>query len=139
MHHPGVKHTRTLPYPLSGIREPFDPYLMAHLDSIEFHSHMMNYELTLNTKIKIFRFLANSNLNQIIFHKIHVQKYDIKAIRTAIPVMIRKFYLNPFLWVLHLPVLILPSIVAKKINPLRWKYLDTRAKLGALIRNLLVR
>ena len=37
MHHPGVEYTRTLPYPLSGIREPFDPYLMAHLDAIEFH------------------------------------------------------------------------------------------------------
>ena len=107
---------------------------MAHLDAIEFHSHMMNYELSLKTKIKVFRFLANENLNQIIFHKTTVQKYDVKAIRTAIPVMIRKFYLNPFLWVLHLPVLILPSIVAKKIEPLRWKYLIIRAKFGALIK-----
>ena len=136
MDHPGVEYTRKRLY-----KEAFDPYLMAHLDVINFHSYIMNYELTLKTKIKVFRFLANENLNQIIFHKTTDQKYDVKAkaIRTAIPIMIRKFYLNPFLWILHLPVLILPSIVAKKINPLRWKYLDTRAKLGALIRNLLVR
>ena len=139
MNHPGVEYTRKTPRNKKDAMNKFDPYLMFHLNAIEFHSHMMNYELSLKTKIKFYRFLANENLNQIIFHKITSQNYDFKAIRAAIPVMIRKFYLNPFLWILHLPVLILPSIVAKKINPLRWKYLDTRAKLGALIRNLLVR
>ena len=136
MDHPGVEYTRALPLQeAAGVG--FDPYLRAHLDVIEFHSHVMNYELSLKTKIKFYRFLANENLNQIIFHKTTVQKYDVKAIRTAIPIMIRKFYLNPFFWVLHLPVLLLPSIVAIKIDPLRWKYLDTRAKLGKFIRNFI--
>ena len=137
MIHPGVMVTRA--YGKSREDVPFDPYLIGHLNALNFHSHIQKYDLSLKTKFKLYRAITHENLNQIIFHKITSQNYDFKAIRAAIPVMIRKFYLNPFLWILHLPVLILPSIVAKKIEPLRWKYLNIRAKLGALIRNLLVR
>ena len=138
MNHPGVKVTRG--YGKSREDLPFDPYIISHLNVLNFHSHIQKYDLSLKTKFKLYRAISHENLNQIIFHKITSQKYDIKAIRTAIPVMIRKFYLNPFLWFLHLPVLIHPSFVAKIMWPLRFSYYFTvRAKLGALIRNLLVR
>ena len=131
--HPGVFETRKN----STKREsyPFDFYLYAHLSYIEFVSYIVDFDLfPLSLRLKLYRENISHNLNQIIFHKITVKKYDVIAIKTAIKTMTRYFYLSPLFWLVHIPIILLPSFVAKNIEPHRWKYLRVKHAFGVFIR-----
>lgn len=116
---------------------PFDFYLIAHLSYIKYISYIGKFDISLNSKIKLYKIIVTENLNQIIYHKITSEKYDKLAIREAFMTMVRKFYLSPTFWLLHVPTLILPSFLAKFIEPYRWKYIVLRSKLTSIIRKLI--
>ena len=136
--HPGVAETRIN----SSKREtskkenyPFDFYLYAHLSVLKFNLYINKFLSSKKTKIKLYRLSLDENINQIIFHKITVEKYDITAIAAALKVMIRRFYFSPTFWIVHIPILILPSSVAKFIEPYRWKYLEFRSSILTYVKN----
>jgi hypothetical protein len=131
--HPGVAETRIN----SSKREnyPFDFYLYAHLSTLKFNLYINKFLSSKKNKIKLYRLVSDENINQIIFHKITVEKYDITAIVAALKVMIRRFYFSPTFWIVHIPILILPSSVAKFLEPYRWKYLELRSSILTYVKN----
>jgi hypothetical protein len=78
---------------------------------------------------------VNENLNQIIHHKLTSEKNSFASIKTSLTTMVRTLFLSPSFWLIHLPLLALPPVVARKIEPLRWQYLAFRGYLGNCIRN----
>lgn len=134
--HPGVYESRKS---ASNREDNLDFYLEAHLDFLKFTSYVYKNSLGLLLRLKIYRLTVNENLNQIIFHKITNDGlgYNFSALKMALPSMIAKFYFSPSFWLIHLPLLLLPSIFAKLIEPLRWKYLDLRSYIGVLVRKFL--
>ena len=133
VHHPGVQESREN---ASKRENNVDFYLEAHLDFLKYTSCIYDFSLGLSLRTKIYRLTVNENLNQIIYYKITTGRlgYNFGALKLAIPVMLRKFYFSPSFWLIHLPLLLLPSNVARFFEPLRWKYLDFRAFLGSAIK-----
>tara|TARA_B110000008_G_scaffold191836_1_gene190541 strand:- start:28 stop:894 length:867 start_codon:yes stop_codon:yes gene_type:complete len=131
--HPGVAETRIN----SSKREnyPFDFYLYAHLSVLKFNLYINKFLSSKKIKRKLYLLMLDENINQIIFHKITVEKYDITAIAAALKVMIRRFYFSPTFWIFHIPILVLPSSVAKFIEPYRWKYLEFRSSILTYVKN----
>jgi len=132
--HPGVAETR-INSSKRDKNNPFDFYLYAHLSVLKFSLYINKFLSSKKTKIKLYRFILDEDINQIIFHKITVEKYDITAIAAALKVMIRRFYFSPTFWIVHIPILILPSSVAKFIEPYRWKYLELRSSILTYVKN----
>ena len=95
------------------------------------------FNISLNSKMSLYKYIVTENLNQILYHKITSDKYDILAIRTAFAVMLRKFYFSPMFWLIHVPILVLPSSVAKAIEPYRWPYITFRSKMTSTIRKFI--
>jgi glycosyltransferase involved in cell wall biosynthesis len=126
--HPGMEETRNN----SSKREnyPFDFYLYAHLDYIKFIKYIYNFNLlSLRQRYKLYCEARNQNLNQIIFYKITTKNYDLFAIKSAILIMFSFFYLSPIFWLLHVPILVLPSSVSRFLEPYRWKYMQVKSLL----------
>jgi len=115
----------------------FDYYLFAHLNFLKFISFIQSSNIPLKLRFNLYRISSNQNLNQIIFHKITVKNYDTIAIKSALKVMVKKFYFSPIFWLIHVPILILPCSFAKFIEPYRWKYIDYRHKAGAVLKSRL--
>lgn len=133
--HPGVHETREG----ASMREgAVDFYLEAHLNFLQYASHLFRITSGNLLRMKIYRLSINENLNQIIYHKITTKNlgYNFQALRLALPAMVRKFYFSPSFWIIHMPLLLLPSYVAKFFEPLRWKYLTLRGLIGNVIRRL---
>jgi glycosyltransferase involved in cell wall biosynthesis len=137
VHHPGIKESRQS---ASKREDNKDFYLEAHLDFLKYTSYVYDFSLGLGLRVKIYRLKVNENLNQIIYHKITTGNfgYNFGALKVAFPIMLHKFFLSPSFWLIHLPLLLLPSPCAKFFEPLRWKYLDLRAFLGNFIRKILI-
>jgi len=133
--HPGVRETRE---GASMREDTVDFYLEAHLNFLQYTSHLFRITSGNLLRIKIYRLSINENLNQIIYHKITTKNlgYNFQALRLALPAMVRKFYFSPSFWIIHVPLLLLPSYVAKFFEPLRWKYLTLRGLIGNIIRRL---
>jgi hypothetical protein len=81
--------------------------------------------------------MIERSINQIIFHKITSEKYDLIAIKSVFSTMIKKYYFSPTFWLVCFPILILPSGVAKFFEPLRWKYLVVRGYVGTVLRKII--
>ena len=117
---------------------PFDFYLYAHITFLNFCSSLVDYfDAPFNLRYKLYRITLNESINQIIFHKITSEKYDVAAIKSVFSTMIKKYYFSPTFWLVCLPILILPSSVAKFIEPLRWKYLEVRGYFGDILRKII--
>ena len=131
--HPGVYESRKN---ASNREDKIDFYLEAHLNFLQYTSYIYKFSLNFFLRIQIYRLTVNVNLNQIIFHKITTKNlgYNFQALGLALPTMIKKFYFSPTFWIIHVPLLLLPSYVSKVIEPLRWKYLEFRGFIGNLIR-----
>lgn len=114
----------------------FDFYLNAHLSWLKYVCRLRGSKLSIWNAFKLHKISINENLNQILFHKITNKKYDLLAIRSSITVMSRCFYYSLSFWLLHLPILLLPSFVAKSIEPYRWRYIDFRGKVKKKIERL---
>ena len=115
---------------------PFDFYLCAHITFLNFSSSLTEYfDTSFKLRYKLYRIKIAGSINQIIFHKITSEKYDAIAIKSVFLTMIKNHYFSPVFWLVCFPVLILPSGVAKFIEPLRWKYLTFRGHVGAILRN----
>lgn len=115
-----------------------DFYLEAHLDYLKYTSYVSSRNLGFLLRLKIHRLMIDENLNQVIFHKTTTDKlgYKLSSLKLALPKMIRAFYFSPSFWLLHIPLLLLPSFFAKLFAPLRWKILKFRAFGGISIRKL---
>lgn len=135
VHHPGVKESRDS---ASKREDNEDFYFEAHLDFLKYTSFVYNFSLGLALRLKIYRLTLNENLNQIIYHKITSSGmgYNFSAVKLGLPVMFRKFFLSPSFWFIHLPLLLLPSPIARFFEPLRWKYIDLRAFSGNVIKKI---
>jgi len=135
-HHPGVAESRAS---ASKREDNEDFYFEAHLDFLKCTSYIYNFSLGLSLRIKIYRLTVNENLNQIIYHKITTGRlgYNFGALKLAFPIMLSKFYFSPSFWLIHLPLLLLPSPFARFCMPLRWKYLDLRGFLGNVLKKIL--
>ena len=133
VHHPGVQESREN---ASKRENNLDFYLEAHLDFLKYTSCIYDFSLDLRLRLRIYRLTLNENLNQTIHHKITTSGlgYNFAALQLALPVMIGKFYFSPSFWLVHLPLLLLPSYIVRFFEPLRWKYLDFRAFLGSVIK-----
>ena len=134
-HHPGVHESRRFDYAPGQPAQDFDIHFRAHVNFLKYTNFLSSFKLPLKLRIKIYRLSLDVNINQIIFHKI-TQKYQIKAMKYAIPAMVKKFYFSPVFWLLHLPLLIMPSFIAKKFEPYRWKYLDARSNMVLLLKRI---
>ncbi len=87
----------------------------------------------------IYRMSVDENLNQIIYHKITSEVYNFASIKLALSVMSRQFFFSPNFWLIHFPLLILPSFFAIRFEPLRWKYLELRHVVGLIIKKIFSR
>jgi len=114
-----------------------DYYMKAHITFIKFISELIKSSLLFRTRFKLYRYINNENLNQIIYHKITSEKYDISTIKYVLPIMIKRFYFSSFFWLVHIPILMLPAFFAKFIEPYRWEYIKLRGKAGILATILL--
>ena len=133
VHHPGVQESREN---ASKRENNLDFYLEAHLDFLKYTSCIYDFSLDLRLRLRIYRLTLNENLNQTIHHKITTSGlgYNFAALQLALPVMIGKFCFSPSFWLVHLPLLLLPSYIVRFFEPVRWKYLDFRAFLGSVIK-----
>lgn len=134
--HPGVFESRKF---AKKSEHAEDYYLEAHIDFLKYTSYIYDFSLGLSLRMKIYRLTENENLNQIIYHKITTGKlgYNFASLKLAFPIMLRKFYFSPFFWLIHLPLLLLPSPFARFFEPLRWKYLEVRAFFGNVLRKII--
>ena len=132
--HPGVYATRAIARKRENTH---DYYLEAHLGFLRYISYVLKFNLTFKLRISIYRYSLNENLNQIIYHKITSNTYDLISLKKALPTMLKKFYYSPSFWIFHLPLLILPSFFARFAEPMRWKYLELRHNLGKTLKKLL--
>jgi glycosyltransferase involved in cell wall biosynthesis len=131
--HPGVFESRTASKNREQTR---DFYFEAHLGFMKYTSYLKTLLSSNKLKKKIQRRNLDENFNQIIFHKITSKKYDFVSISLALPLMIRKFYFNPSFWLGHIPLLIGPSILARFLEPHRWRWLSQRAKIKVAAQNI---
>lgn len=134
--HPGVFESRKIAKKSEHAK---DFYLEAHIDFLKYTSYIYEFSLGLSLRIKIYRLTMNENLNQIIYHKITTGKlgYNFASLKSAFPIMLRKFYFSPSFWLINLPLLLLPSPFARFFEPLRWKYLEVRAFFGNVLRKII--
>jgi glycosyltransferase involved in cell wall biosynthesis len=110
-----------------------DLHFSAHLDYIKYFSYIKEY-LSLGARFKFFRMLNNENINQIIFYKITSKHYSFSSIRNSFKVMVRVFYFSLTFWLLHLPLLLMPSFLSRFVEPYRWRYINARSNLGRLFK-----
>lgn len=132
-HHPGVHESRQSSKSRESTR---DFYLEAHLGFMRYTSYLKTLPLTIKLKSRIHRINLDENFNQIFYHKITSNHYDFISISHALYVMTKKFYYNPSFWLGQLPLLIGPAILAKLLEPLRWKWLNFRAQLKVVFLKL---
>jgi glycosyltransferase involved in cell wall biosynthesis len=114
-----------------------DFYLNAHLSFLNFVSSLLEVEKNWKWKWKYIRMISDENVNQIIYHKMTCEAYEVNYLVGVSLKMFNLFWYNPFFYLLHLPLLFLPSTVAKFIEPTWWKYLTVRGACMAKIRNFL--
>ena len=131
--HPGVVASREAAENRESIGHYF--YIKAHCNFLIFCSYIMALKLPMKLKFKIYRLAVNENLNQIIHHKVTSEKNTFSSINIYLATMVKTLFVSPSFWLIHLPILVLPPVVARKIEPLRWKYLDFRGYLVNFIRN----
>ncbi len=136
--HPGVMETRKNQKKREHAN---DFYLEAHLGFLRYLSFLSSLDLglSLRMKIMIYRMSVDENLNQIIYHKITSEVYSFASIKLALSVMSRRFFFSPNFWLIHFPLLILPSFFAIRFEPLRWKYLELRNVVGLIIKKIFSR
>lgn len=131
--HPGVIESRNS---ASKREENSDFYFEAHLDFLKYTSFIYTFSLGAALRLRIYRLTINENLNQIIFHKITTNGlgYNFSSLKLALPIMLGKFFMSPSFWLIHLPLLLLPSCIARFFEPLRWKYINLRSFFGNIIK-----
>ena len=113
----------------------YDFYITAHCNFLKFISYIKALKLPIKLRFKIYRLAVNENLNQIIHHKVTSEKNSFASINIYLATMVKTLFVSPSFWLIHLPILVLPPVVARKIEPLRWQYLAFRGYLGNCIRN----
>jgi glycosyltransferase involved in cell wall biosynthesis len=114
----------------------FDFYLAAHLSFLKYTTYITSLGLSIKSRFRLHFIAINENLNQILFHKITTKKYDFLAIQSALIVMIKRFYYSPVFWLIHIPLLVAPSILSRVVEPYRWKYINLRGKLSHKIKHM---
>ena len=115
-----------------------DYYIKAHITFIKFISELIKSNVSFRTRLKLYRYINNENLNQIIYHKITSEKYDFSTIKYALPTMVKRFYFSPVFWLVHVPILIFPAFFAKHFEPYRWKYIKLRGSIGVFVRKFII-
>jgi glycosyltransferase involved in cell wall biosynthesis len=114
-----------------------DFYLNAHMSYLYFISTLLKSSINWMIKLKYIKMAGDENANQIIYYKITNNGYDSSYILKVTLKMISIIWYNPFLYFFHLPLLISPNIVAKVIEPFRWKYLKLRGQFVAKLKRIL--
>jgi hypothetical protein len=130
---PGVVASREAVKDREGI--DYDFYITAHMYILKFMSYIKALKLPMKLRFKIYRWVVDENFSQIIHHKVTSEKTSFDSLKISLLTMIKTLFVSPSFWLIHLPLLVLPPVVAKKIEPLRWKYLIFRGYLVNFIRN----
>ncbi len=139
--HPGVHQTRARAIARASEETDvcIDHFLNYHLKFLKFCSSLVDsFSVPFKLRYKLHRIMINESLNQIIFHKITSEKYDVITIKKAFLFMVKKYYFSPVFWLAHVPVLFFPSFLAKFIEPLRWKFISVRGYVATILRRILL-
>lgn len=112
-------------------------YLAAHLSFLKYTTYLNSFDLSIRSRIKLHWIAINENLNQIIFHKITTKEYAFSAIKRSFIIMVKKFYFSPIFWLIHIPLLVAPSVISRVVEPYRWKYINFRGKLSYKIKQMI--
>ena len=131
--HPGVVASREAVKNRESI--DYDFYTRAHCNFLKFISYIKALKLPMKLRFKIYRLVVDENFSQIIHQKVTSEKTSFDSLKISLLTMIKTLFVSPSFWLIHLPLLVLPPVVAKKIEPLRWKYLIFRGYLVNCIRN----